>query len=104
MRETAKISHTAARILQTVSSGFVYLFDVMEVTGLPNGTVYPALRRLEGAELIAGESEDPKKAARENRPERRYYRLTGFGKQTLAAALQRYPLLRRTSPEEKGAS
>jgi len=30
----------------------VYGFSVMEMTGLPSGTVYPAMRRLERDELI----------------------------------------------------
>ena len=34
-------------ILQTLHAGYVYGFSVMEMTGLPSGTVYPALRRLE---------------------------------------------------------
>jgi hypothetical protein len=47
MASEAKLSHTAALILHAISSGHGYGFSVMEVTGLPSGTVYPALRRLE---------------------------------------------------------
>ena len=39
-------------ILQAVDAGFVYGFSIMEMTGLPSGTVYPAMRRLERDELI----------------------------------------------------
>src|SRR3984957_3770751 len=42
-----RLSHSAALILKAISLGYRYGFDVMEVTGLPSGTVYPALRRLE---------------------------------------------------------
>ena len=42
-----KLSHTAAMILQTIHAGQIYGFSVMEATGLPSGTVYPAMRRLE---------------------------------------------------------
>ncbi|MFN7929787.1 MAG: hypothetical protein U0Y68_17950 [Blastocatellia bacterium] len=38
-----------ALILQAVENGYRYGFDVMTITGLPSGTVYPALRRLEEA-------------------------------------------------------
>jgi len=38
---------TIAAILQVVASGYVYGFDVIDTTGVPGGTVYPALRRLE---------------------------------------------------------
>jgi hypothetical protein len=45
-----KLSHTAAMILQAIEAGFVYGFSIMEMTGLPSGTVYPAMRRLERVE------------------------------------------------------
>jgi hypothetical protein len=39
-------------ILQAINAGFVYGFSIMEMTGLPSGTVYPAMRRLECDDLI----------------------------------------------------
>ena len=36
-----KLSHTAALILQAIQAGDGYGFSVMEMTGLPSGTVYP---------------------------------------------------------------
>lgn len=47
---------------------------------LPEGTVYPALRRLERDELIGGHWVDVGAAA----PRRRYYRLTPSGERALA--------------------
>ena len=47
MAVEAKLSHTAAMILHAIHAGNVYGFSVMEMTGLPSGTVYPAMRRLE---------------------------------------------------------
>ena len=47
MATDAKLSHTAAMILQAIDAGLVYGFSIMEITGLPSGTVYPAMRRLE---------------------------------------------------------
>lgn len=102
MGEARKISHTSALILQTVSSGYMYGFDIMEVTGLPSGTVYPALRRLEQDELINGNWEDGKEASSNDRPRRRYYRLTRTGKDALGNALKRYPLLAQLAPERSG--
>lgn len=52
MGGTLKLSYTAALVLQTISAGYNYGFDIMEVTGLPSGTVYPTLRRLEQQELV----------------------------------------------------
>jgi DNA-binding PadR family transcriptional regulator len=40
------LSYTMALILQVVEHGYRYGFDIMTVTGLASGTVYPALRRL----------------------------------------------------------
>lgn len=48
----AKLSHTAAMILHAIGAGSGYGLSVMEMTGLPSGTVYPALRRLERDGLI----------------------------------------------------
>jgi len=43
------LSYAATVILQAISSGYLYGFDIIDITGLPGGTVYPALRRLEEA-------------------------------------------------------
>jgi PadR family transcriptional regulator PadR len=103
MESAVKISHTSALILQTIHSGYVYGFDIMEVTGLPSGTIYPALRRLEKDSFVRGDWEDKKAAVRQDRPPRRYYKLTRQGKDALAGAMGRYPLLARLSPLEKAA-
>lgn len=98
MPAEAKISHTAAMILQAIHAGHVYGFSVMEKTGLPSGTVYPAMRRLERDGLIAAKWEQQSIADAEQRPPRRYYRLTSGGRATLNAAQKRYPLLERMIP------
>ncbi len=99
--EPAKISHTSALILQTIGAGYVYGFDIMERTGLPSGTISPALRRLEKESLILGSWEDKRNAFSQDRPRRRYYRLTKPGKETLARAQRRYPLLAQLAPAGK---
>jgi DNA-binding PadR family transcriptional regulator len=77
----------ALRVLQAVAGGFEYGFDIIEATGLPSGTVYPALSRHERDGLVRSSWEDPVKAHRERRPPRRYYRITGEGTRTLDRAL-----------------
>ena len=99
MSDEIKLSHTSALILQTLGANS-YGFDVMEATGLPSGTVYPALRRLEKLGLIHSTWEKESKALAEQRPARKYYKLTAPGERTLAKAVQRYPLLQHM----KGAS
>ena len=98
MPAEAKLSHTAAMILQAIHAGHVYGFSVMEVTGLPSGTVYPALRRLERDGLIASRWEQQSIADAEQRPPRKYYRVSRTGRLTLEAAWKRYPLLERMIP------
>ena len=80
-------------ILQAIDAGCVYGLRIMEATGLPSGTVYPALRRLERDLLIRSCWEQPKVADAEQRPLRKYYKLSPFGKTRLESAQKRYPLL-----------
>ena len=98
MSDTIKLSHTAALILQTIDTGCRYGFDIMDTTGLPSGTVYPALRRLEAEKLIESEWEPEADAMAEQRPARKYYKMTRGGGQVLAESQKRYPLLRRLAP------
>lgn len=95
MAADTKLSHTAAMILQAIEAGRLYGFSVMEETGLPSGTVYPALRRLERDGLIRSQWESERIAETDQRPPRKYYRITRAGKATLDASQKRYPLLAR---------
>jgi DNA-binding PadR family transcriptional regulator len=80
-------------ILQAVAAGYIYGYTVMEVTGLPSGTVYPAMRRLERDELIRSQWERQSIADAALRPARKYYKLTRSGEVVLGASRKRYPLL-----------
>ena len=102
MAAETKLSHTAAMILQAINAGYVYGFSVMEMTGLPSGTVYPALRRLERDELIRSHWEQQSIADAEQRPPRKYYKLTRAGKATLESSRKRYPLLAKLIPTPEG--
>ena len=104
MAVEAKLSHTAAMILQAIHAGYVYGFSIMEMTGLPSGTVYPAMRRLERDDLIQSEWEKQAIADSEQRPPRKYYELTAGGRSTLEASRKRYPLLERLIPTEEAES
>lgn len=104
MATDARLSHTAAMILQAIHAGFVYGFSIMEMTGLPSGTVYPAMRRLERDALIVSHWEKQSIADAEQRPPRKYYRLTPAGRATLEASRKRYPLLERLIPSEEATS
>jgi PadR family transcriptional regulator PadR len=84
------LSYAATVILQSVRSGYLYGFDIIDITGLPGGTVYPALRRLEEAGYLTSQWEHPKISQSEPRPARKYYELTRSGREVLAEALKRY--------------
>ena len=68
MDRPIRLSHTCALILQSIRHGYRYGFDIMDVTGLPSGTVYPALRRLERDQLIQSKWES--EALAKDRPPR----------------------------------
>jgi DNA-binding HxlR family transcriptional regulator len=80
MSGETRLTHNTALILQAIDSGFVYGFSIMEMTGLPSGTVYPAMRRMEEDQLIRSRWERQAIADREQRPPRKYYQLTNNGK------------------------
>jgi PadR family transcriptional regulator, regulatory protein PadR len=98
MPAEVRLSHTAAMILQAIHAGHIYGFSVMSMTGLPSGTVYPAMRRLERDGYIASKWELQSIAEAEQRPPRKYYRVTRAGKLALEAAWKRYPLVARMIP------
>ena len=71
MSDDIKLTHTSALILYAVDAGYRYGFDIVEATGLPSGTVYPALRRLEQQALVQSNWEKQSKAQAEQRPARK---------------------------------
>lgn len=101
MAADAKLSHTSALILQAIHAGHGYGFSVMEMTGLPSGTVYPAMRRLERDDLIRSQWERQSIADAGQRPPRKYYRLTRAGRATLESSQKRYPLLVKLIPSSE---
>ncbi len=81
-----RLSASALDVLAAVGSGSRYGFDVSDATGLPSGTVYPALSRLERDGYLRSRWEDETSAHRQGRPARRYYRISAGGERALAAA------------------
>ena len=94
MPKGTSLSYGAAAILHAVASGSRFGFDIMDVTGLTSGTVYPALDRLESAGYLKSTWEDTAAAHAEGRPARRYFTLTASGATALRAALAKYKALR----------
>lgn len=98
------LTYPTATVLLAIRHGHRYGFDVMDVTGLPDGTVYPILRRLERRGVLEGAWEDPELARAEQRPPRRYYRLTPVGHEALPEILARFPALERLFVGEAGSA
>jgi DNA-binding PadR family transcriptional regulator len=92
------LSVTAFFVLQALAQGHRFGFDIMDVTNLPSGTVYPALRRLESHGLVRSDWETEKEARDNARPRRRYYELTKTGRAQLADAESRYRALSKLFP------
>ncbi len=90
------LSISAAIILQALANGYRYGFDIMDITGLPSGTIYPALRRLEDSGFVTSKWEKQTIAQQEMRPPRKYYELTRRGEDALTEAAKRYRLLEQT--------
>ena len=85
-----RLSITAVSVLHAIADGYQYGFDVIDQTGLPSGTVYPALSRLERDGLVRSAWENEHDAHAEGRPARRYYKLTAAGSRALAEAASYY--------------
>ena len=109
MANSPRLTLPTAMVLLAVSRNYRYGFDISDVTGLPSGTVYPVLRRLEEAGLLRSRWEAAQTARAEQRPPRRYYTVTSSGAQAVEEALGRYPTLGRAldsatpSPEPRPA-
>jgi len=77
------------RILAAIREGGAYGLDIVARTGLPSGTVYPALGRLKRGGCVTSRWEDQRLAEREGRPRRRYYELTREGERLLVEGAER---------------
>lgn len=98
MEARITLTFSTGIVLQAIARGYRYGFDIMDASGLPDGTVYPALRRLEHAGCLSSKWEDRQAAMADKRPPRRYYELTPAGENALEAARRRYPGLGMVVP------
>ena len=93
MTAQIKLTYPTAAVLQALARGYHHGFDIMDATGLPSGTVYPILRRLDREGLLTSAWEPQSVAQREQRPPLRYYEITGAGEALLHDAVKRYRAL-----------
>jgi PadR family transcriptional regulator PadR len=85
-------------ILKATQEGHRFGLDIMDATGLPSGTVYPTLARMEARAFVESEWEDEREASAAGRPRRRYYSLTAEGARALGEALERLGLIAGVRP------
>ena len=94
-----RLSITAVAVLQAIVGGYQYGFDIIDQTGLPSGTVYPALGKLDRDGLVKSAWESEHEAHADGRPARRYYKLTAPGVKALAEAASFYRALLPAKPK-----
>lgn len=96
------LSYVGLFVLQALAQGHRFGFDIMDVTHLPSGSVYPALRRLETLGLVRSDWEADKEARDNGRPRRRYYELTKAGRAQLVEAESRYRAVSKLFAPKRG--
>ena len=87
------LSVSALAVLGAIARSVRYGFDIMDATGLPSGTVYPILGRLERDGYVRSKWESHAVAQREKRPPRRYFEMTASGARALAQSVEHYRTL-----------
>ena len=90
VKRERSLGYAPVRVLQGIERGSRYGFDIIEATGLPSGTVYPTLSRMEKRGLLRARWEERALADEEGRPRRRYYELTEAGTESLNEAVRRF--------------
>lgn len=98
-------SHATKLVFQAfldAPSEETYGFELAEATGLPSGTIYPILRRLEAEGFIKSHWVEVKAGSQRRR--RRYYELTGKGRRVArSVTVEQRHALRLLSPGWSGA-
>lgn len=84
-----RLTHATALVLRALATGHRHGFQIMEISGLASGTVYPVLRRLERESAVESRWEDEETAQEAGRPRRRVYRLTDSGQRLAERAGRR---------------
>lgn len=64
-----------------------YGLQMIEASGLPAGTIYPIIARLERYGWLESRWEDPAEHETQGRPRRRYYRFTSDGEERARLAV-----------------
>ena len=77
------------RVMLDKPEAHYYGLQLREETGLPGGTIYPIMARLEQAGWVTSSWEDPAEHVTEGRPRRHYYRFADNGAEQARDAVAR---------------
>lgn len=92
------LGYATLAVLQALSDGYRYGFDVIDHTGLPSGTVYPALATLTRKGLTKTRWEEDETARSDRRPRRKYYEVTRAGTEMLRDSMKRFQAMGLRAP------
>jgi len=84
-----RLSHSGLRVLKACldrGGSDLYGYEIMQLTGLASGTLYPLLNRFESEGWLTS-SWERASPQHEGRPRRRHYRITGLGQMAACRAL-----------------
>ncbi len=84
------VTYNELLVLQALGTGSEYGLEIMSLTGLSAGTVYPILRRFEATGFVSSRMEDAAVAHRNGRPARRIHALSGDGRAVLQPAREAF--------------
>jgi DNA-binding PadR family transcriptional regulator len=87
------LGYATLAVLQALADVHQYGFNVIDHTGLPSGTVYPALSTLTRKGPVESHWEEEGVAHLEGRPRRKYYEVTAEGSTALLEAIERFGAL-----------
>lgn len=85
-----RLSHQTKQVLTVLldaPTAEVFGYQLTEAAGLPSGTVYPILKRLEQEGWLEGRWEEQEERNSAQRRRRRYYTLTALGARAARAAI-----------------
>jgi DNA-binding PadR family transcriptional regulator len=88
-----QLGYATAAILRAITQERNYGLDIIAATGLPSGTVYVTLGRLQKRGFVSTAWEEDAIAEADGRPRRRYYALTRDGRDALDQALAAFDAL-----------
>jgi DNA-binding PadR family transcriptional regulator len=100
-----RVTHTTMQVLTELMGRLGdewYGAELCKATGLPGGSLYPILARLETEGWVVSRWEEPERHQVQHRPRRRYYLVTSAGAVGIRRLMARGPAARSASVGSAG--